>query len=180
MIRTVTTHTTAIEAHIVRCRLEHEGIPASVAFEHHVWAMWSYSAALGGVKVQVPEAFLESSKAIVQKIYLGEYEAELNTDELKPDVSTCPKCSSEKVKPINWSWKLSLIFMFLFAPLPLPYTRHLYKCISCSNKWIAQEQRGNPLSAIFLIMLAAIGALFVVFELWKHWCKLNCESSYVF
>jgi hypothetical protein len=142
--------------------------------------MWSYSTALGGVRVQVPEAFLESSKAIVKKIHSGEYEAELSTDELKPDLYTCQKCNSDKIKAINWPWKISLIVLFLFIPLPLPYTRHLYKCESCSKTWTAHEQRGTPLSVIFIIMLAIIGTLLLVFELWGHWCKLNCENSYVF
>lgn len=179
MIRTVSTHTTGIEAHIFRCRLAHEGIPAFVAFEHHIWAMWSYSILLGGVRVQVPEVHLDAAKSIVRKIHAGEYEAELNTDELTPALATCPNCSSEKVQAINWPWKLSLVVLFLFV-IPLPFTKHMSKCKSCSHKWIAHEQRGCPLSAFFFTMLAIAIALMLVYEVWGYWCKLHCKYPYLY
>ena len=152
MIITVSTHTTGIEAHIVKCRLEYEGIPAFVAFEHHIWAMWSRSVALGGVRVQVPVAFLESAKIVVSNIISGEYESELKTEELSTDYIACPSCSSEDTKAVNWSWKIALLFVFFFT-LPIPYTRHMNKCKSCSYTWIAHEQRGYPLYVISIVLL---------------------------
>lgn len=68
MNRTISIYTTAIEAHIVKSRLEFEGIPAFVVFEHHVWADWSLSLALGGVRVQVPFSFVKEATQVIKKI----------------------------------------------------------------------------------------------------------------
>ncbi len=178
MIRTVSTFTTGIEAHIVKCRLEYEGIPAFVAFEHHIWAMWSRSVALGGVRVQVPTAYLETAKVIVRKINAGEYESELNTDELKPEFCSCPNCDSEDIKTVNWSWKTALLVIFLFS-VPLPYTRHQYRCNACSHIWVAHDQRGYPLYVILSILLVFAASSILLSEMWCHWCKLHCENPYV-
>ncbi len=177
MISTVSTHTTGIEAHIVRCRLEYEGIPAFVAFEHHIWAMWSRSVALGGVRVQVPSSCLESARIIVSNISAGEYVSELNTNELKEGQSTCPSCDSGEIKPVNWPWKTALLVLFILS-VPLPYTRHLNKCEACSHQWIAHEQRGYPLYIILITLIIIATSLFAVSEMWCHWCRLHCENPY--
>jgi len=41
-----------IKAHIVKGRLEAEGIYVYLANEHHIWAKWTISNALGGVECQ--------------------------------------------------------------------------------------------------------------------------------
>ncbi len=177
MIKTVSTHTTSIEAHIVRCRLEHEGIPAFIAFEHHIWAMWSYSLALGGVRVQVPESYLEPARNVVNQIYIGSYEAELNTTELAPSLQSCPKCGSEKIQATHWSSKIALIALFILL-IPLPFTQHGKNCKSCSYKWIAHEERGYSLYFIFVIMILITILLCLLYELWFYLCKLHCENPY--
>ena len=53
MLITVATFTDPLEAHIVRGRLEAEHIECFVMHEHHIWANWFLSTALGGVKLQV-------------------------------------------------------------------------------------------------------------------------------
>ncbi|MDZ4299014.1 MAG: DUF2007 domain-containing protein [Moraxellaceae bacterium] len=58
---TVARFSLAIEAHIARAKLESEGIPAFVADEHTVTAQWLYSNAIGGVRLQVPDSYVESS-----------------------------------------------------------------------------------------------------------------------
>ena len=54
-----------LEAHLAKGRLEAEGIPASLAHEHHVWANWVYSQAPGGVKVQVPAEYAERAARVL-------------------------------------------------------------------------------------------------------------------
>ncbi len=179
MIKTVSTHTTGIEAHIVRCRLEYEGIPAFVAFEHHIWAMWTHSVALGGVRVQVPSSHFDSAQTIVSNISTGVYESELNMDEQIPDKSICPSCNSEVIMDINWPWKTALAVLFILS-MPFPYTRHMKKCSVCSHRWIAHEQRGYPLYVIFILLIIIAATLITAGELWCHWCRLHCEYSYVF
>ncbi len=178
MMTTVSTHTNGIEAHIVRCRLEYEGIPASVAFEHHIWAMWTRSLALGGVRVKVPNVYFESAQIIVSNIMTGVYESELDIEELKPELSTCPGCYSEDIKTVNWPWKTALLMLFIFN-VPLPYTKYLQKCGACSHLWIAHEQRGFPLHVILIIFLISTASFIAVGEMWCHWCRLHCENTYI-
>ncbi len=178
MIRTVSTHTTGIEAHIVRCRLEYEGIPAFVAFEHHVWAMWSHSVALGGVRVQVPHAFFENAAQVVNNINTGKYESELKTDELEPATCSCPSCNSKTLSVINWPRKIALVVVFLFS-VPIPYTRHLTKCNNCAHTWVATEQRPYPLYVMFCVLILYFALVLCGYEMWCHWCKLHCENPYV-
>ncbi len=178
MIRTVSTHTTGIEAHIVRCRLEHEGIPVFVAFEHHVWAEWPLSVALGGVRVQVPNSYYESAQTIVNNIIAGKYESELNTDELQPNLPTCPYCTSGAVEEVSWPWKVALLLLFMLN-MPMPYTKHKKKCALCCNTWIAHEQRSYPIYVIFIVLIIIVAIFFVMSEAWCHWCRLHCENPYV-
>jgi ribosomal protein S27AE len=175
MIRTVSTHTTAIEAHIVRGRLECEGIPAFVAFEHHIWAKWSLSVALGGVRVQVPFSYLKEAVQVVENINSGKYKIELEEEIICSDSISCPKCGSEVSYPLNWSGKLALVVIFLFL-VPLPYTHHLMKCGKCSHTWVASEQRGYPLYVQYSVILILSTLMFVGYALWCDWCKLHCEQ----
>jgi hypothetical protein len=178
MIKTVSTHTTGIEAHIVKCRLVHEGIPSLVAFEHHVWADWSLSVALGGVRVQVPEPYIEEARAVISDIINGRYEKELESEESVSDGNGCLTCTSTQTERVNWPWKAALLAIFLLA-LPIPYTTHYMRCDTCSSRWIATEQRGHPLYAIFAMLLVYCALILFAYEIWCQWCKLNCDYPWV-
>jgi hypothetical protein len=172
---TISTSTTAIEAHIIRGRLEAEGIPAFVAFEHHVWAKWWLSHALGGVCVQVPPAYVNDANQIITNINNGKYLAELEDEIPFSEPTLCPFCNSDSTAQVDWPWRLALLSIILLS-LPIPYTQHLTKCTFCSYTWTASEQRGYPLyiPAISILVLSAI--LYLLFALWCQWCKLNCEQ----
>ncbi len=64
----------ATEAHILRARLEAEGIPAFVQGDQHVQADWSVAIALGGVQLQVRSRDLPAATAILKAVDQGEYE----------------------------------------------------------------------------------------------------------
>lgn len=178
MIRTVSAHTTAIEAHIVRCRLEYEGIPAFVMFEHHIWAMWTRSLTLGGVRVQVPASYYDAAVAIVKNIMAGSYASELDEANVSPVDSTCPRCKSANVANVNWPWKTALVVFIVFI-LPIPYTTHMMRCDACTHRWIASEQRAYPLYVIAVVLVIYAMLIFTLCEAWCHWCRLHCENPYV-
>jgi hypothetical protein len=175
MNTTISTHTTALEAHIVRGRLKTEGVPAFVVFENHIWANWSLSVALGGVRVQVPPSYVEKAGQIITDITTGKYQAVLEEETDFSAPLHCAYCNSVTTVQVNWPWKLALLAIFLLG-IPIPYTQHLMKCERCSRTWVASEQRGYPLSvpAIFILVLGAI--VFVIFSFWCEWCKLHCEQ----
>jgi hypothetical protein len=61
-----TSHT--YEAHLIKSKLESEGIPAFIKDEHVVTANWLYSLAVGGVKIQVAQRDVERAKEILDNI----------------------------------------------------------------------------------------------------------------
>lgn len=65
---TLTSYLTAAEAHILRARLEVDDIPAFVVDEHLVTANWFLSIAIGGVRVQVPQALFQQASIILQEV----------------------------------------------------------------------------------------------------------------
>ena len=64
------------EAHAIRVRLESEGIPVFLFDEFTITMDWLLSNAIGGVKVQVPDPFLERARTI-----LGIVEEEMDADD---------------------------------------------------------------------------------------------------
>jgi len=58
-----TSHT--YEAHLIKTKLESEGIPAFIQDEHVVTANWLYSLAVGGVKVKVAQNDVERAKKVL-------------------------------------------------------------------------------------------------------------------
>ena len=62
---TVASFETAPEAWIYQNKLEANGILAFVVDEHVVNAKWSCSVAIGGVKVQIPDKYIESFLSLI-------------------------------------------------------------------------------------------------------------------
>jgi hypothetical protein len=62
---TVATFDNQADAHIAKGRLEAEGLSPVLGDSHLVQTDWLYSAALGGIKLQVPESEAESARRIL-------------------------------------------------------------------------------------------------------------------
>lgn len=129
------------EAYVISARLESEGIRSFVADEFAVTFNWSFSHALGEVKVQVIESDAEKALRILSIT--------------KPDIQTtatineaCPNCNSTDTQSAIFS--LSLIYLIfllaLFASLIFPFTliagRFILpfsiwkrKCKTCGYQW---------------------------------------------
>ena len=169
---TISTSTNPIEAQIIRGRLEAEGIPAFVIFEHHIWAEWWLSNAIGGVRVQVPPEFYNQAQTVIQNINSGCYE--LTPENITWSTPTrCPKCNSSNITPILWRRKVALV-MAIIIHLPLHHTQHLMHCEGCSNKWIAREQRGYPIYFPLIAAIVLMTVLFVFYSMYEHWCRFHC------
>lgn len=61
------------EAHIIKARLQAEGLLASIADEHLVSMDWFYSNAIGGVRVQVPACEEDRARQILEAVQRGDY-----------------------------------------------------------------------------------------------------------
>jgi hypothetical protein len=77
----------ATEAEMLRGRLEAEGVPAMVADTNSLRAMSLIQTAIGGVRILVPEAFLEKARAVLQADARGEYALDEQTDVGPPEAS---------------------------------------------------------------------------------------------
>ena len=133
---TVGSFTGPIEAHLAKGRLEAEGIPAFVAHEHHVWANWVYSNALGGIKIQVPAEAADQAEAILREHTGGEYESALGEEFADIKDNSCPYCGSNDFKSQIPIAPLLLVILTLgLLSIIFPLRRENHTCLKCGSKW---------------------------------------------
>jgi hypothetical protein len=174
MLITIATFTNPLEAHIVRGRLQAEGIETYVAHEHHIWANWFLSTALGGVKLQVRPEDIQQAGEILRQERAGDFEtlvAETGKEiaEPRPD---CPVCRSEDITPVTRSGRIALFIVWL-SSLPLPYSSVTMACRSCGHTWINREEQTYPvLTRFFVIALLAL-LFFVIIRGMYYLCRIG-------
>jgi hypothetical protein len=174
MLITIATFTNPLEAHIVRGRLEAEGIETSVAHEHHIWANWFLSTALGGVKLQVKPEDAQRAGEILQREQAGDYEA-LVTDSAEETAAprpTCPVCGSEAITPVRRSGRISLFIVWL-SSLPLPYSSVTMACRNCSHTWVNREQQAYPVLTRFFVIVFLALLFFLLIRGMYYLCRIN-------
>lgn len=146
---TVASCSEPIEGHLLRTRLEDEGIRCFVADEHTVSANWFYSNAIGGMKLQVCEADLDEARDILISA-LEEREsddASVDWSEVNPDWTfdaetetaseeqySCPNCDSTEVFYEKFS-KQWVFLSILLLGIPLPFLSREWSCRSCGETW---------------------------------------------
>lgn len=133
---TITSYSEPLEAHIVKGRLEAEGVPAFIANEHHISVAWYLSNALGGVKIQVHKQDHEKAIKIISSLHDGEFEEELKKETKVAESNICPSCGSS-----NYSSKFSLpllllVWLSLGIAVIFPIHRNKHKCTECGCKWV--------------------------------------------
>lgn len=172
MLTTVSVHTDPIEAHIVRGRLDAEGIPAHVAFQHHIWMKWSLSFALGQVRIQVPPSYVRQSLAVLADIRSGKYSDVIEAVHEGPFNIPCPSCGSHETRVSRWSGKLALLLLFVLN-LPVPYTNHRWRCSACGHRWLARD--GRPFSRYVYIIsgAAVVGLASVIYACLDYLCSVR-------
>ena len=130
---TIEAFTNPIEAHIAKGLLESEGIPASLESEHHVWAAWHLSQALGGVRLQVPAECASLAREVLARQRRGEYQEALESEQ-ELDRPRCARCGSPNLTasrsvPSLVGLSLSLGLLGLIFP---PRVNDL-KCEGCGT-----------------------------------------------
>ncbi len=135
MLLTVGRYFDPWEAHILRARLEAEGIPASVAGDRHAMADWPMAVALGGAALQVPGAHFEQARQIVAAYHSGSLERELL--EACPEAEErCPACDAAEVAgKVPLRQRVLAVALFLLAFLPLPTQALRRQCRACGHRW---------------------------------------------
>jgi hypothetical protein len=130
---TIKTFDNAIDLHIVKVRLESEGITCFVFDENIVSVNPLYNITVGGIKLKVREEDIEHSLAILKEIEA----TPLTTEENQPIV--CPNCSSTNVESGHRSLSglkgiLSGIVSFFFMLFPIYFNR-TYHCRNCETNF---------------------------------------------
>lgn len=140
MLVTIASFLEPTDAHLLRGRLEAEGIPSVVAFDGHVNTNWALALALGGVAVQVPESEREFALEIARAHAAGEYRLDEGASratiaEEAPPPVRCGHCGSPDVeRRVPTSQKVLAVALFLFGGALFP-TGTAYVCGHCYNQW---------------------------------------------
>lgn len=161
MLTTAATTTDFIQAHIIRGRLEAEGLHPSVAFEHHIRMNWFISNALGGVRVQVPPSEQKQALYIVQQINANSYQALLEEQQETQDDLCCPACGSKDVRRSRFTESLALVVLW-FMMLPIPFQTGAYNCQSCKHHWVSQAGKGIGFGLSLFAILFALVIYYVI------------------
>ncbi len=115
-----------IEAHLVKGRLENEGIPCFVTNENFSNLMPHYNRILdSGVQLMIRET--DYNKAVTL--------LELN----KEKELVCPHCNSTNIKIFlgkNWPQKVVVIIVSLFSFVPFNNINATYLCKDCRTEFM--------------------------------------------
>lgn len=133
---TVETFTGPIDAHLAKGRLEAEGIPAFVVNEHHVWANWTLSHALGGVRVQVASADAERATLILEEHAAGNFASDLEEEFPDLEGEPCPQCGSQDFESQRPVGMLALVVLTLgLINVIFPIRREMRTCTQFGARW---------------------------------------------
>jgi hypothetical protein len=129
------------EAHLLRTRLETEGIPAFVASDTHIGNNWPISIALGGARVLILDSQLAEANDVVSRCVDGTYEAELTEMFGAIPFRNCPVCGSEDVRrrPTLGEFVFG-VSLAIFGATSRLGTSKCY-CRVCKARWIDDDEK---------------------------------------
>jgi hypothetical protein len=135
-IITLETYYDVMLAHLMRTKLEDNGIPCFIADENTIGANPLYNQAIGGVKLKIFERDLERCREILATQGDLHDQDHIEIDEETNNLVICPYCGSTNVrhgaateKKVHW---LTAIASFLLSVLPF-YTNKAWHCFNCSQ-----------------------------------------------
>ena len=135
MLTTVGRYFDPWEAHILRARLEAEGVPASVTGDQHIIANWPLSVALGGAALQVPDEYVEQAQEIIAAYHAGTLEQDLVAEHPEA-ANTCPACGAAEAKgSVPLSQRALAVATFLVASAPFTTHASHMQCKTCGHHW---------------------------------------------
>ncbi len=130
---TIMTFDNSIDTHLLKSKLESEGITCYIFDENMVSLYPLYNITVGGIKLKINESDYDKANEILELINTSK-----PTDE-QGQVIKCPKCESKDLYTGFKSMKgtkgiISIIISFLFMVFPI-YYKTVYKCKSCGNEF---------------------------------------------
>lgn len=123
------------EAQVLRARLEAEGVPATLMGDQHAVANWPIATGLGGVALQVPEAFLTRAREVIDAYEAGELAADLAVEHPEA-VDRCPRCDgTDLARSVPLRQRLLTMLTFFIAGAPFPTRASRLRCRNCGHRW---------------------------------------------
>jgi hypothetical protein len=126
----------AHEAHVLRSRLDAEGLFAVVDHELLVRANWSLALAYGGVKVWVHRDDVLDAHRIMAAAHSGQLRKELADAIGDLDDFCCSACGSAGVASSRLPSHVvvSLLVLLMFG-IAVPVTAVRHRCATCGTVW---------------------------------------------
>lgn len=129
-------------AHLLKGRLESEGIPAFVLDEHHLQmnppAFW----ALGGCRIQVPSSLAERARELLDEDHSEELRR-VPESRIPAAREGCPRCGSDSIRrsePGTTTRRLGYwLGIMIGVPLPFSIGGSRRLCETCNHRWRARS-----------------------------------------
>ena len=130
---TIKTFDNSFETHLLKTKLESEGINCYIFDENIVSMNPLFNNVIGGIKLKVNSKSIEKAKEILIELDNSK------TTNNNGDVVSCPKCNSEDYYSGYKSMKgtkgiISICISFLFLIFPI-YFKTVNKCKSCGHEF---------------------------------------------
>ena len=130
---TIRTFDNAVAAHMLKSKLENEGIPCYLFDENIVSLNPLYNVTVGGIKLKINELDRERAQQVIHAIE----EAPLLKD--NNELLSCPSCDATDLIAGYKSMKglkgiLSAAVSFLLLVFPI-YYKTVYKCKQCGTEF---------------------------------------------
>ena len=130
---TVRTFDNSIQAHLLKSKLESEGITCYLFDENIVGLNPLYNITIGGIKLKINKFDMDKASLIIQEVD----QSKLTNDQ--GESLKCPNCHSEEIYSGFKSMKgikgiLSVIISFLLIVFPI-YLKTVKKCKECGYEF---------------------------------------------
>lgn len=121
------------DAYLVKMILEDAGIPVFLYDEYASGSGISYTYAMGGVKVAVPESYAEAALEIIEQDFADSKNTK-PSDDHKDQI--CPKCGSDRIYNRNKYTSFFEIILFFLAGIFFQQKKNTkYQCRDCKHTW---------------------------------------------
>lgn len=138
---TLRTFDNYVTAHIIKSRLEAEGIACVLKDEHTISLQWHIAYAIGGIKLQVPATAFETAahilavteqEALASQDTIGFWDEE-DIEQLDPNNQICIRCGSKNTRKEDYSKRPAINWLLL--GLPLFFKSDKWHCFHCGTKF---------------------------------------------
>lgn len=128
---TVATFDTVAEAAVVQALIEGDGIPVHASNSGLVGLDWSFSQAVGGVRLMVPGEHADAASALVAAYRDGSLAAG-DADAGPVATAACPRCGSARTEAVTPRGEMGLlVLMTLLFSAMFPTSNRHRRCLDC-------------------------------------------------